>query len=233
MNYMQLKNWKTFPFQVKIAIKRKNENGSDRPTKNKNWTNFDDDTPPGTQWDGDNYSCCIRCPYLLFCSTYGQQNPKNGKRYSKSPINIFFTLHDGFQKYLRGCEYFLKAARDSVLNYSVWKMILFFFLLDIQAVVSLHWATQMFYPVYKVPQLHLECSHCNNTIMINSNRIGKTNACGPIVQQAHITNTWNHMHHHHSRFVATVNAPLESTIHFSETHKKYMPVDGNWQKWSH
>ena len=27
--------------------------------------------------------------YLLFCSTYGQQNPKNGKRYSKSPITIF------------------------------------------------------------------------------------------------------------------------------------------------
>ena len=27
--------------------------------------------------------------YLLFCLTYGQQNRKNGKEYSKSPINIF------------------------------------------------------------------------------------------------------------------------------------------------
>ena len=39
--------------------------------------------------------------------------------------------------------------------------------------LSVTLTTQMFYPVYKVPQLHLECSHCNHTIMINSNYISR------------------------------------------------------------
>jgi len=42
--------------------------------------------------------------YLLFCSTYGQQNPKNGKRYSKSPINIFYTAQ-WIPKISEGCRY--------------------------------------------------------------------------------------------------------------------------------
>src|ERR1700733_13408405 len=37
--------------------------------------------------------------YLQFRSTYGLQTLKNGKRYSNQ---YFSTLHDGFQKYLRG-----------------------------------------------------------------------------------------------------------------------------------
>ena len=46
-------------------------------------------------------------------------------------------------------------------------------------------ATQMFFPVYnlKVSQLHLQCSHCNHTIMINSNHIGRLMHVA-IVQQA-------------------------------------------------
>ena len=55
--------------------------------------------------------------------------------------------------------------------------------------------TQMFYPVYKVPQLHLQCSYCNHTIMINGNHIGRLmhvalSATGSILQIFE-----SHMHH--------------------------------------
>ena len=72
-------------------------------------------------------------------------------------------LHNGFQQYLRGVST-LEAAHDGV-----WTL-----LYDNDSVLfpSGHngcsvsaLATQMFYPVYKVPQLHLQCSHCNHTIV--------------------------------------------------------------------
>ena len=84
-----IKKLKTFHISSIDTTKRKNENGSDRPNKKQKLTNFDeDDTPPGTQWDGNNYSCAYGALFTI-CSTYGQQNQKNGKEYSKSPINIF------------------------------------------------------------------------------------------------------------------------------------------------
>jgi hypothetical protein len=82
-------------------------------------------------------------------------------------------------------------------------------------------ATQMFYPVYKVPQLHLQCSHCNCTILINSNHIGRLmhvahSATGSISQILE-----NHMHQQSQQTCANCNAPLGTKIHFSDTHKIY------------
>ena len=40
------------------TTKQKIENKSDGPRKKQKFTTFDnDDVPPGSQWDGDNYSC--------------------------------------------------------------------------------------------------------------------------------------------------------------------------------
>ena len=49
-----------------IDAKRKNENESDRPKKKQKMTNFnEDDTPPGTQWDGNNYSCAYDALFTI------------------------------------------------------------------------------------------------------------------------------------------------------------------------
>ena len=82
-------------------------------------------------------------------------------------------------------------------------------------------ATQMFYPEYKVPQLYLQCSHCNYTIMINSNRVGRLmdvshSATGSISQILE-----NHMHHQSQQVCNNCNSPLSTKINFSETHKIY------------
>src|ERR1700684_3478529 len=109
--------------------------------------------------------------YLLFCSTYGQQNRKNGKKKFQESNQYLYTLHDGFQKYLGGVDT-LEAARDSVRALLYENDPLLFPSGHTGCSVSAL-TTQMFYPVYKVPQLHLQCSHCNHTIMINSNHIGR------------------------------------------------------------
>ena len=84
-------------------------------------------------------------------------------------------------------------------------------------------ATQMFFPVYnlKVSQLHLQCSHCNHTIMINSNCIGRLmhmahSATGSISQILE-----SHLHHQSQQVCGNCNAPFETIIQFSETHKLY------------
>ena len=73
------------------------------------------------------------------------------------------TLHDGFQRYLSGVST-LGATHDGV-----WTL-----LYDNDPVLFppghkgcsvSALATQIFYPVFKVPQLHLKCSHCNHTII--------------------------------------------------------------------
>jgi len=81
--------------------------------------------------------------------------------------------------------------------------------------------TQMFYPEYKVPQLHLQCSHCNYSIMINSNRVGRLmhvshSATGSISQILE-----NHMRHQSQQVCSNCNSPLSTKIKFSETHKIY------------
>jgi len=81
--------------------------------------------------------------------------------------------------------------------------------------------TQMFYPEYKVPQLHLQCSHCNYSIMINSNRVGRLmhvshSATGSISQILE-----NHMRHQSLQVCSNCNSPLSTKIKFSETYKIY------------
>jgi len=51
-------------------------------------TNFDeDDTPPGTQWDGNNYSCAYDALFSILFNIWTTK-PKKWKQYFKSPINI-------------------------------------------------------------------------------------------------------------------------------------------------
>src|ERR1700722_6019740 len=157
--------------------------------------------------------------YLLFCSTYGQQNPKNGKKIFQESNQYLSTLHDGFQKYLRGVST-LEAARDSIRTLLHENNPVLFPSGHTGCSVSAL-STQMLYPVFKVPQLHLQCSHCNHTIMINSNHIGRLmhvaySATGSISQILE-----NHMRHQSQQTFGNCNAPLGTKIHFSETHKIY------------
>ena len=82
-------------------------------------------------------------------------------------------------------------------------------------------ATKMFYHVNKVPHLHLQCSHFNHTTIINSNHIGRLmhvalSATGSISQILE-----NYMCHQSQQVCSNCNAPLETRIHFNETHKIY------------
>ena len=79
-------------------------------------------------------------------------------------------------------------------------------------------ATQMFYPVFKVPQLHIQCSHCNHTIIINSNHVSRLMhvATGSISQILE-----NHMCYQSQQVCSDCDAPLKTTIHFNDTHKIY------------
>src|SRR6202050_4536244 len=87
-----IKRLKTFHISSEDAIKRKNENEneSDRPNKKQKLTRFDeDDTPPGTQWDGDNYSCAYDALFTILFNIWATKPKKWKKKYSNSPINIF------------------------------------------------------------------------------------------------------------------------------------------------
>jgi|SRR5882762_1484657 len=87
--------------------------------------------------------------------------------------SISSTLHNGFQKYLRGVGT-LETACDSVQTLLCENDPVLFPSGHTHTGCSVSaLTTQMFYPVYKVPQLHLKCSHCNHTIMINSNCISR------------------------------------------------------------
>ena len=53
-------------------------------------TNFDEDyTPPGTQWDGNNYGWAYDALFTILFNIWAAKPKKNGKEYSKSPISIF------------------------------------------------------------------------------------------------------------------------------------------------
>ena len=84
-----MKKLKTFHISNRDAIKRKNENGLDRPMKKQKMTKFDeDDTPPGTQWHGNNYSCVYDALFTILYNIWATK-PRKWKKKSKSPINIF------------------------------------------------------------------------------------------------------------------------------------------------
>jgi len=81
-----IKRLKTFYISSEEAIKWKNENESDRPKKKQKLTRFDEDgTPPGTQWDGNNYSCAYDALFTILFNIRAE----NPKKYSNTPICIF------------------------------------------------------------------------------------------------------------------------------------------------
>ena len=173
---------------------------------------------PGTQWDGDNYSCAYDALFTILFNIWATKSKKWKKIFQESN-QYLSTLHNGFQKYLRGVST-IEAACDSVQTLLYENDPVLFPSGHTGCSVSAL-ATQMFYPIYKVPQLHLKCSHCNHTIIINSNRIGRLmhvahSATGSISQILE-----SHMRHQSQQVCDNCNAPLESTIHFSETHKLY------------
>src|SRR5882762_11062870 len=109
-----IKKMKTFHISSVDAMKQKNENDSDRPKKKQKLTNFDeDDTPPGTQWDGNNYSCAYDALFAILFNIWTTKPKKWEKKIFQESNQYLYTLHDGFQKYLRGVDT-LEAARDSV-----------------------------------------------------------------------------------------------------------------------
>ena len=212
------KRVKTFHNSSTDAIKRKNENESDRPKKKQKLTTFDDDAPPGSQWDENNYSCAYDALFTILFNIWVTK-PKKWMKIFQESNQYLSTLHDGFQKYLRGMST-LEVARDNVRTLLHENDPVLFPSGHAGSSVSAL-ATQMFYPVYKVPQLHLQCSHCNHTIMINSNHIGRLmhvahSATGSISQILE-----NHMRHQSQQTCGNCNAPLGTKIHFSETHKIY------------
>ena len=214
-----IKKVKTLHKSNNNTSKRKNEDKSDGPRKKIKFTTYDeDDAPPGSQWDEDNYSCAYDALFTILFNIW-VSNPKKWKKIFKDSNQYLSTLHDGFQKYLRGVST-LEIARDDVrtlLNHN--DPVLFPSGQNGCSVSAL--ATQMFYPIFKVPQLHVKCSHCNNTIIINSNRVGRLmhvahNATGTISQILE-----NHMCHQSQQVCNNCDAPLETSIHFSDTHKIY------------
>ena len=86
-----IKKLKTLYISSGDAIKPNNNNESDRPKKNQKLTRYDeDDTPPGTQWDGDNYSCAYDALFTILFNIWAANRKKNGKKkYSRNPISIF------------------------------------------------------------------------------------------------------------------------------------------------
>ena len=52
-------------------------------------------------------------PHSQFCSIYGCQSPRSGKKIFKDSNQYLSTLHDGFRKYLRGVST-LEVVHDNV-----------------------------------------------------------------------------------------------------------------------
>ena len=91
-----IKRPKTFHFSSEDAGKRKNENESDRPKKKQKLTRFNqDDTPPGTQWDGNNYSCAYDALFTILFNVWAA-NPKKWKQIFQHSNLYLSTLHGGF-----------------------------------------------------------------------------------------------------------------------------------------
>ena len=74
------------------AIKRKNENESDRPKKKQKLTRFDeDDTPPGTQWDGNDYSCAYDALFTILFNIWATKPKKMEKDIPRVQSISFYT----------------------------------------------------------------------------------------------------------------------------------------------
>ena len=69
--------------------KRKAENDTQASSKKQRILEPDDngdDIPPGTQWDGENYSCAYDALFAILYNIWSSKPKKNGKKYSKTAI---------------------------------------------------------------------------------------------------------------------------------------------------
>ena len=111
--FQVIKKLKTLHNSNNNTSKQKNEKKSDGPRKKQKFTTSDeDDVPPGSQWNGDNYSCAYDALFTILFNIW-ESNPKKWKKIFKDSNEYLSTLHDGFQKYLRGVST-LEVAHDDV-----------------------------------------------------------------------------------------------------------------------
>ena len=106
---------------------------------------------------------------LQFYSVYGYQSPRSGEKYSRIPTNIFLHCMMDF-KNIWVVYVILKLDVTLFIYFCV---IMTLFPLGHRGCSVSALATQIFYLVFKVPQLHLKCSHCNHTIIINSYHVSR------------------------------------------------------------
>ena len=67
---------------------KKNEKESDRPKKRQKVITCEDNMPPSTQWDENDYSCAYDALFTIPFNIWAA-NPRNGRNYFKIPMNIF------------------------------------------------------------------------------------------------------------------------------------------------
>jgi hypothetical protein len=143
--------------------------------------------------------------------------PKKWKNIFKDCNINLTTLHDGFQKYLSNTNT-LETARDNV-RLLLHREDSVRFPAGHHGASVAELAIRMLYPVYHIPELHLCCSHCDQTILINSNCINRVifvpeNTTGSTAQVVD-----RHFHHETGQRCSSCTAPLQTTIHFSDTPK--------------
>ena len=144
---------------------------------------------------------------------------KKWKKIFQDSNQYLSTLHDGFQQYLSGIST-LETACDNVRTILHENHPILFPSGHLGCSVSVL-TTQMFHPENKPLQLHLQCSHCNYTMLVYSNCTSRLmhvslNMTGTISQILE-----KHMQYQSREFCSTCNAPLDKNLHFSETHKIY------------
>jgi hypothetical protein len=60
----------------------------------------EDIAPPGTQWDGENYSCAYDALFAILYDVWAYK-PKKWKKTFKDSNEYLSALHNGFQAYLK------------------------------------------------------------------------------------------------------------------------------------
>ncbi len=84
-----------------------------------------------------------------------------------SSIEYLSALHNGFQKYLR-CENTLEMARDQVRTL-LHDRVSIAFPLGRAGISVATLAARILYPTNSIPELHLNCSQCDHTVLITCN----------------------------------------------------------------
>jgi hypothetical protein len=204
---------------VLSSKKRKHNDELSIPRKKIKTVNTEiNQTPPGTQWDGENYSCAYDALFTILYDIWSSK-PTQWKTFFKDSNPYLTALHDGFYKYHVGTDS-LESARDYVRNLLYTDdSILFPSGHEGTSVTAL--ATQILHPISKIPKLHLCCSQCNHKLEINSNRIHRVTYIADNAIESTADILANYMHHHRNLTCVQCNAPLETSIHFNEPHKIY------------